>query len=244
MCRSPRRLRTGAEPPCLATFIPNHVPQAHAGSAGRAAGRCTLAPGGSALLSSVPVFPHEPPELWGSADAGRAPCCQTPSRQEGELGRSWVRRARTQLHQQHREAGASEMGDAAEAPRGLRPCSSSPDPPFLRDHPPARGGTGASLAPVHAEGPAYLALPTAFSEPRVSLTPTQLHGLRKGPRQHALRGAGLPTSLSLGRGAAAARHCHSMAFGHRPGLPGRCTFSCSFVGLLLHIPGHQYFNGL
>lgn len=137
------------------------------------------------------------------------------------------------------------MGDAAEAPRELRPCSSSPDPPpSMEGPPPSTGGTGASLAPVHAEGPAYLALPTAFSEPRVSLTPTQLHGLRKGPRQHALRGAGLPTSLSLGRGAAAARHCHSMAFGHRPGLPGRCTFSCSFVGLLLHIPGHQYFNGL
>lgn len=32
VCRSPCRLRAGAEPPCLAMFIPNHVPQAHAGS--------------------------------------------------------------------------------------------------------------------------------------------------------------------------------------------------------------------
>ena len=90
--------------------------------------------------------------------------------------------------------------------------------------------------------------PMAFSKPG-QWGPPRSFSLPAGRSPQLRVPCGEQVSLpspSSGWGAAAARRCHSpgMAAGHRPGRPGQCTSPRSFVGLLLHIPGHQYFNGL
>lgn len=161
-------------------------------------------------------------------------------------------------------------------PLELHPCSPSPDPPSLRDRshspgattPPQHGGQLSLTAPMALVplsprcaqgGPVYLAppragpLPTAFSEPGVSLTLTQLQGAP--PKAQARGGSGPPAARPAGsrsprahRPRAGARRPPGTATAWHSAIdqasPAGVRFSCSFVGLLLHIPGHQYFNGL
>lgn len=59
----------------------------------------------------------------------------------------------------------------------------------------------------------------------------------------APRGAGLPALTLPGLGAATAPAWPQATDQATPAsVP--CTSPCSFISWLLHIPGHQYFNGL
>lgn len=198
VCRSPCRLRAGAEPPCLATFIPNHVPQAHAGSrqrgqdSRRRQGCCRQRVGtgwqgtrssghaGCPPAARIPDEPLRGPR--GSVGASRT----LPQCQERAACPASGRQSSEPLLA---HAGGSHVPPAA----GQDPC------PQLS---PKRGGAGGG-------SPQSCALPT-----------------ERSPRPHAPRRE--PVSLpspSLGRGAVAVRRCRSpsMAAGHRPGRPGRCT---------------------
>lgn len=78
VCRSPCRLRAGAEPPCLATFIPNHVPHVgnrQRGHDSRHRQSCCQWHVGSGwrgcLLLGIGCSQMSPPRPWGSARVGR-----------------------------------------------------------------------------------------------------------------------------------------------------------------------------